>query len=179
MIRMIPMPPMRSMPWIACFALAAILMPAAAAQTRPDAESLRLGRVELSLGMPQKAVLGDLDHEFHVERARGTGGDWAVIERGKTVAIVSFQQDKLSRVSRRWISTGDRGAALMADRMYALAEEFAGQERTACTLSAKPYKLAGVEGRIVTLACGSKSIQIVQSRTQGSDWVTSIQEVLQ
>lgn len=173
-----PMYPMRR--WIVFFALAATLAPASAvAQTGPDAGSLRVGRVELSLGTPQKTVLGKLGREFHVERARGAGDDWAVVGRGKTVAIVSFRQDRLSRVSRTWISTGGRETAGLAERIYALAAEFETQGRTACTLSAKPYQVGGVEGRIVTLACGNKSIQMVQSRTKRSGWVTSLQEVLQ
>jgi len=170
---------MRPTQWIAGFALLAVMIPAATAQPRPDADSLRLGRVEVSLGMPQETVLGDLRRQFHVERARGAGDDWAVIEHGKTVALVTFSQDKLSRVSKTWISTGGRDASVLADRLYSLAGEFAAGGRTACTLAAKPYQVAGVEGRIVTLSCGSKSIQLIQSRTKGSAWVTNLQEVLQ
>ncbi|HVB33360.1 MAG TPA: hypothetical protein VNJ52_03160 [Patescibacteria group bacterium] len=170
---------MRLVHWIAWFALPALILPAAAAQRRPDANSVRVGRAELSLGMPQKTVLGGLGRQFHVEHARGAGDDWAVIDHGKTIAIVSFSADKLSRVSKTWMTTGERNATALADRLYSLAGEFTAQERTACTLAAKPYKVAEVEGRIVTLSCGNKSIQIIQSRTPKSAWVTSLQEVLQ
>lgn len=163
---------------IAWFALVAMIAPAAAAQTR-TAQSLRVGKVALSLGMPQKTALAALKGQFHVERARSAGDDWAVMDREKTVAIVSFSAGQLSRVSRTWTSSGDRGATALADQIYALAGKFAKQGRTECTLAAKPYQVAKVEGRIVTLACGNKSIQLIESRTHGSGWVTSLQEVLQ
>lgn len=167
------------MRWIAWLALLAVVMPAAAAQTRPPTESLRVGKVELSLGMPQKAVLYRLRGQFHVEQARGAGDAWAVIDHGKTIAVVSFSADHLSRVSKTWMTTGGRDATTLADQLYSLAGEFSEQDRTSCTLVTKPYKVGKVEGRVVALSCGNKSIQIIQSRTPKSPWVTSLQEVLQ
>jgi hypothetical protein len=168
------------MRWIAWLVLlAAAVLPAAAGQGPEPTDSLRVGRVELSLGMPEKTAITILRSQFHVERARGAGDAWAVIKDGDTVAIASFSEDKLSRVSKTWVSTGGRDAAGFADRIYSLAGEFAAQGRAQCTLAAKPYKVAGVEGRIVTLACGNKSMQIVQSRSGRGAWVTSLLEVLQ
>jgi hypothetical protein len=168
------------MRWIAWFAiLASAILPTAAAQSPATLGRLRIGTVELSLGMPEKSALGSLRHEFRVERARSAGDDWAVIDHGSTIAVASFSAGKLSRVSKSWVSTEDSGAALLSDRLYALAGEFASQGRTACTLAAKPYQVGPIEGRIVTLACGNESIQLIQIRSNPNEWTTSLQEVLQ
>ena len=167
---------MRLIAWIA---LLAAIAPAAAAQPPSASDSLRLGTVNLSLGMPENAALEALERQFHVERARGAGDDWAVLKDGNTVAIVSFSADQLARVSRTWMTTSLSSADLLAERLYTLAGQFATEGRTECTLAAKPYKVGGVEGRIVTIACGDMSIQLIESRTLRSGWVTSLQEVLQ
>jgi hypothetical protein len=164
---------------IAWFAFLVAFAPAASAQTPGAANSLRLGTVQLSLGMQQKAAIDALGREFHVEHARGAGDDWAVLKDGNTVAVVSFSGDKLNRISRTWMTSGLSSANTLAERVYTLAGEFTQEGRTNCTLAAKPYRVGDVEGRVVTLACGSKSIQLIQSRRQRSGWVTSLQEVLQ
>ena len=66
-------------------ALLAVMVPTVAAQPSRVADSLRLGMVNLSLGMPESSALGALKRQFHVERARGTGDDWAVLKDGNTV----------------------------------------------------------------------------------------------
>jgi hypothetical protein len=170
---------MRPTRLIAWFALIAAVIPAAASPAPPAADSLRVGAVELSLGMPEKTALDSLKRQFRVERARGADDDWAVTERGSTIAIVSFSNEKLNRISKTWMTTDEHEASDLAERLYALAGEFTAQGRTDCVLGAKPYTASGVEGRIVTIACGDKSIQLIQSRTQHGAWVTSLLEVLQ
>lgn len=161
------------------FALVALLAPAAVAQA-PTADRLKIGPVTLTLGMPEKAALGALEHHYRVERARGEGDNRAVMERnGKTVALISFQDGKLERAAKTWYLTGGGDAAALAGRLYSLAGQFTSKGRTECTLSAKPYRTGGVEGRIVTLVCGAKSIQINRSRLHGGGYVTSLREVLQ
>ena len=86
---------------------------------------------------------------------------------------------KLNRAAKTWYLTGGGDAARLAGRLYSLAEQFADEGRTQCTLSAKPYRTGGVEGRIVTLACGAKSIQINRSRLKSGGYATSLREVLQ
>lgn len=160
-------------------ALLAAFLPAVAAQTPAAGGALRIGAIELSLGMPRKPALDALKRRFHVEHARSAADDWAVTAGGKTIAIVSFSEGKISRISKIWTTTREPGAVPLADQLYSLAGEFTAEGRTDCTLAAKPYKMSDVEGRIVTLACGNKSIQLTESRTPGSPWVTSLQEVLQ
>lgn len=167
------------MRWIAWFAVFAGLIPAAAAQSPEPPGRLRIGTVELSLGMPEQSALGALKRVFAVERARSAGDDWAVTDRGKTIAVVSFSAEKLSRASKAWVSTYDRGASLLAGQFYTLAGEFAAEGRTACTLAAKPYRVGAVAGRIVTLDCGNESIQFIESRAKQNEWTTSLEEVLQ
>jgi len=167
---------MRLVVW---FALVAALLPAAIAQT-PAPDQLKIGSVALALGMPEKAALGALEHHYRVERARGEGDNWAVMERnGETVALISFSGGKLNRAAKSWYLTGGRDAAGLAGQLYSLAEQFTDEGRTQCTLSAKPYRAGGVEGRIVTLACGAKSIQINRSEMKGGGYATSLREVLQ
>lgn len=164
---------------IACLALLAVIAPTAAAQTPGAADSLRLGTVNLSLGMQEGAAIGALRRQFHVERARSASDAWAVLKDGNTVAVVSFSANRLSSVSRTWMSSGMSSADTLAERLYTLAGQLTAQGRTACTLAAKPYSVSGAQGRIVTIACGSISIQLIESRTLRSGWVTSLQEVLQ
>ena len=167
------------MRWIAWLAIFVAIVPTTAAQTPAAPSSLQIGSVNLSLGMPEKSALGALKRAFRMERARSAGDDWAVIDHGRTIAIASFSAERLSRVSKSWVSTDDRGAAFLSDRLYALAGEFTAQGRTACTLAAKPYQVGPIEGRIVTLDCGNESIQLIQSRSNQNEWMTSLQEVLQ
>jgi hypothetical protein len=168
---------MRLVAWLA---LVAALAPAALARTPAKADQLQVGSVALTLGMPEKPALAALKHHYRVERARGSGDNWAVMERnGETVAMISFRDGKLNRAAKTWYSTGGHDAARLADRLYTLAGEFTGEGRTQCTLSAKPYRTAGVEGRIVTLVCGSKSIQINRSQMGDGHFATSLREVLQ
>lgn len=164
---------------IACLALLAVIVPAAAAKTPRSAESLDLGTVNLSLGMQEGTAIGALKSQFHVERARSAGDDWVVLKDGNTVAIVSFSSDRLTRVSRTWMTTGLSSGDMLAQRLYTLASQLTAEGRTACTLAAKPYRVAGAEGHIVTIACGNISIQLTESRTPRSGWVTTLQEVLQ
>jgi hypothetical protein len=167
------------MRFVAWLVLAAALAPAAFAQT-PKANRLEVGPVAMTLGMPEKPALAALEHHYRLERARGAGDNWAVMERnGETIALISFRDGKLSRAAKTWYATGGLDAAALADRLYALANEFAGEDRTQCTLGAKPYRTGRVEGRIVTLACGSKSIQINRSRMSDGRFATSLREVLQ
>jgi hypothetical protein len=167
---------MRFVVWLA---LVAALAPTAVAQA-PAAERLEIGSVALTLGMAEKPALKALEHHYRVERARGEGDNWAVMERdGETVALISFSDGKLNRAAKTWYLTGGGDAAALAGRLYSLAGEFTGEGRTQCTLSAKPYETGGVEGRIVTLACGSKSIQINRSRLGKGGYATSLREVLQ
>jgi hypothetical protein len=167
---------MRLLVWCA---LIAALAPAAIAQT-PAADRLKIGPVALTLGLPEKEALGALEHHYRVERARGEGDNWAVMERnGETVALISFSGGKLNRVAKSWYLTGGRDAAGLAGQLYSLTERFTDEGRTQCTLSAKPYRTSGVEGQIVTLACGSKSIQINRSQMKGGGYATSLREVLQ
>jgi hypothetical protein len=153
--------------------------PAATVKAPAAADRLKIGNVELTLGMEEKPALAALKRQFHVERARGTGEDWAILRNGETVAVVSFSDGKLARASKTWYSTSSRDAATMADRLFSLADEFAGDGHTECTLSARPYRMGGVEGKIVTLACGSKSIQFNESRMARGGIATSLREVLQ
>lgn len=153
--------------------------PARSVTAPASAEKLQIGSVDLTLGMEEKPTLTALRRQFHVERARGAGEDWAVIRDGETIAVVTFSQGKLSRASKSWFSTSATSATTMIDRLYSLASEFAGAGRTGCILSAKPYRMAGFEGKIVTLACGSKSIQFNESRLAHGGTATSLREVLQ
>jgi hypothetical protein len=147
---------------------------------KPRAERMKVGVVKLALGMPEKAALGALERHYRVERARGAGDNWAVMERdGETVAMISFRDGMLDRAAKTWYLTGGGDAAGLAGRLYELAAEFGAEGRTACTLSAKPYREGGVEGRIVTLACGAKSIQINRSRMSDGRYATSLREVVQ
>lgn len=170
---------MRMIARVALLAGIAAVAPTAVAQTRGAARALRLGTVQISLGMPEKTAIDALRRQFHVEHARGAGDAWAVLKDGNTFAILSFSGDRLSRVSKTWMTTSERGATILADRLYSIAREFGKEGRTDCSLVAKPYKVAQVEGRIVTLVCGNKSVQLIQSHTQRSAWTTSLQEVLQ
>lgn len=167
---------MRMIAWLA---LLAVIVPTAAAQTPRSAESFRLGTVNLSLGMPKNSAIGALNRQFHVERARSAGDDWVVLKDGNTVAMVSFSAEKLTSVSRTWMTTRMSSADMLAQRFYTLASRFTAEGRTSCALAAKPYRVSGAEGRIVTIACGNLSIQLIESRTQRSGWITSLQEVLQ
>ncbi|MDE3137019.1 MAG: hypothetical protein KGL59_10630 [Acidobacteriota bacterium] len=160
-------------------ALLAMLGPAAVAQV-PPTDQLKIGPVALTLGMPEKAALEALEHHYRVERARGEGDNWAVMERkGETIALISFGDGKLNRAAKSWYLTGGRDAAGLAGQLYSLAEQFTDEGRTQCTLSAKPYRTGGVEGRIVTLVCGAKSIQINRSQLKDGGYATSLREVLQ
>jgi hypothetical protein len=156
-----------------------MLVPAAIAQT-PPADELKVGSVALTLGMPEKTALEALKHHYRVERARGEGDNWAVMERGgETIALISFSSGKLNRAAKSWYLTAGRDAAGLAGQLYSLAEQFANEGRTQCTLSAKPYRTGGVEGHIVTLVCGAKSIQINRSQLKDGGYATSLREVLQ
>jgi hypothetical protein len=72
--------------------LPAMAAPAPAATVRGavGADRLTIGSVELRLGMAEKPALTALEHEFHVEPARGSGEDWAILKNGETVAVVTF-----------------------------------------------------------------------------------------
>ncbi|HEV2387499.1 MAG TPA: hypothetical protein VGS20_09610 [Candidatus Acidoferrales bacterium] len=149
------------------------------AQAPAPADRIPFGSVELALGMPEKPIIEALERHYHVERARSAGDDWAVSEGTKNIGVVSFSAGKLARVSKTWLSTRDRGAALLAGQLYRLAGQFTGEGRAECTLSAKPYAVAGAGGLVVTLACGAKSVQLFQTRVPPSGSTTSLQEVLQ
>jgi hypothetical protein len=167
---------MRLVCWLA---LVVALAPAANAQSRRS-ERLAVGPVALRLGMPEKPALAALARYFRVERARGAGDTWAVMRGAdSTIAMISFRDGKLIRAAKTWDSTPGRDAATLAEQFYRLAGEFARQGRTQCTLSTKPYLADGVRGRIVALACGSKSIQLDRSRLSNGSFVTSLREVLQ
>jgi hypothetical protein len=155
------------------------LAPSAIAQAPAPADRLQLGSVELTLGMPENAALTALKRKYHVERARSAGDDWAVSQGTKTLGVASFSAGKLSRASKTWLSTEDRAAASLAGQLYQLAGEFASEGRTQCTLSAKPYRITGAEGRVVTLVCGAKSVQLFQSTLAHGGSAVSLQEVLQ
>lgn len=159
--------------------LPATVAPAVVAQAPAPADRLQLGLVELTLGMPEKAVIAALERHYRVERARSVADDWAVSEGRKTIGVVSFSAGKLSRASKTWLSTEDRGAASLAGQLYQLAGTFVGEGRTHCTLGTKRYRIAGAAGRIVTLACGAKSVQLFQSGAASGGSATSLREVLQ
>lgn len=155
------------------------LAPAAAAQTTGAGERLKIGSVALTVGMEEAPVLAALRREFHVEHARGTGEDWVILRNGEALAVVSFRGGKLDRASKTWYSTASPVASTMTDRLFSLARELAGDGRIKCTLSARPYRLGTVEGKIVTLMCGSKSIQFNRSRMTRGGIETSLREALQ
>ncbi len=141
---------------------------------------LEVGSVALTLGMPEKPVLAALERSYRVERARGAGDDWTVTERsGEMIAVVSFGNGKLDRAAKTWYASSGPEAAALADRLYALASGFAGDGETQCTLGAKPYRIGTAVGNILTLACGSKSIQLNRLRTAGGRVSTTLREVLQ
>jgi hypothetical protein len=165
---------MRAFGWL----ILALIAPAAFAQT-PPASQLKLGPVALALGAPENSTLATIKRHYRLERARGASDTWAVIERdGETVALVTFAQGKLSRASKTWFTSDEYSAGLLAGRLYEMANEFTDAGRNTCTLSAKPYQEGGVKGRIFTLACGPKSIQLSRTRV-GKGWATRLQEVLQ
>lgn len=167
---------MRLLCWLV---LAVALVPAAKAQTH-QAERLAVGPVALRLGMPEKPALAALARHYRVERAHGAQDSWAVMQgAGRTIAMLSFRDGKLIRAAKTWDSSSGRGAATLAEQLYRLAGEFAREGRTQCTLSTKPYRADGARGRIVALACGSKSIQLDRSRLSEGRFVTSLREVLQ
>lgn len=168
------------MRWLVGMAIAALgIAPAALAQA-PAAGSLKVGSAALTLGMPEKPALAALERSYRVERARGAGDNWTVAERnGETIAVVSFSNGKLDRAAKTWYASNGRQAAALADRLYALASDFAAEGRTECALSAKPYRLGTAQGNIVTLACGSKSLQLNRLRMGGGRVSTSLREVLQ
>lgn len=164
---------------VCCLALAIAIVPAAKAQAR-EGEQLTIGPVTLRLGMPEKPVLAALAHHFRVERARGAEDSWAVMQgASRTIAMVSFRDGKLIRAAKTWDSSPGRDAARLTERLYRLAGEFVREGRTQCMLSTKPYRADGVEGHIVALACGSKSIQLDRNRLSDGSFVTSLREVLQ
>ena len=165
---------MRFFGWL----ILALFAPAAFAQT-PTTGRLRLGPVALTLGASENSTLATIKRHFRVERARGAGDTWAVVKPdGETVALVTFTQGKLSRAAKTWFASDEYSAGLLAGRLYDLADEFTDAGRNTCTLSAKPYQEGVVKGRIFTLACGEKSIQLSRTRV-GRGWATRLQEVLQ
>jgi D-aminopeptidase len=164
---------------IACLVLAAALAPAVLAQTPPAPDRLRIGSVELTLGMSEKSTLAALESHYQVVRARGTGDDWAVSEAGKTIAVVSFAADKLARASKTSYASSSRESAALSDALYSLASQFASDGHTQCMLSTKPYQAARAAGRIVAIACGAESIQLVETQLQAGGSAITLQEVLQ
>lgn len=153
--------------------------PAASPAAPPSSDRLRMGAVTLTVGMEEQLALSALRAHFHVERARGEGDDWAILQNGQAIAVVSFTDRKLARASKTWFSSSTLSATTMTDRLYSLAGQFSTDGRTQCVLSAKPYRLSGIEGKMVTLACGAKSIQFNESRLAHGGAATTLREVLQ
>jgi hypothetical protein len=160
--------------------LSAVLLaaPAAPAAEKKPAETLAMGPVELTLGMPQDEAKAELEKHCVLEEAPHTRSFFVYEKteegKGRSLGSVEFEDAKLTSITReRWASgNGDAAdlAKTVADILGALVQE----GRTSCTLESDSPSSAF---QVVTIRCDRKHVGLVVMTT-GPDTKVVVTEML-
>ena len=145
-------------------------------------ETLSIGSVELHLGMPQDAVLGQLTRAGYKLTASGENG-WMIMQsngdaRNGILGSVGFKDNRLTFIDRDW-APDQTSVGTIGNGIYGVLSNLYKQGRQVCSLQTGDQQNPTSELKNIYLTCspGASYLSITILRYQGNDSV-SVEEIL-
>jgi hypothetical protein len=155
-------------------------------------DSVNLASTNLTLGMPQVAVIAALAREYEVQKLTVDGREaflWGVKPKKPAssglVALVRFANGRLDWVSKFWVPEDEIHDFEFVTRLHWVLSELANAGPQECTvLTDKNHGMAReftpVEWKSISITCGgSKSVNINVYRSDQGRPTVRLDEVLQ
>lgn len=142
----------------------------AGARAERRRESISLGEVNLSPGMPEDVVLSKLGDSYGLEKRKNNYNlaSWVVRSKdaGKQiVGRVTFSKGKLVLVSKTWANSDDSGAVAIGRAILGVVANIKSEGSTTCTLSPSQEQEPGTNLQSVLIECGPRELEIGVDRS--------------
>jgi len=124
-------------------------------------QTIAVGSVHLSLGMPKDTVISQLNPSFTV---RDHGSNLDVLTKGgppvRYVAHISFELNRLSEVIKDWSPDDQQKGVETGEALYGLIASFVQEGNQNCALALGEAHDPGFEGKTAFIVCGKKYIKV-------------------
>jgi hypothetical protein len=135
------------------------------AQTSPE-QSIAIGSIRLTLGMPQDAAITALAGQYTVSQI-GDSGEWELSTKdGTSIGWVDFNNNQLIGVTKEWLPEDQTSAFDAASRIYSALNDITNNSPTTCIVETGNEDQSGKEKRSVTITCGEKDVEISATKTE-------------
>ena len=147
--------------------LLALLLAAPAAEKPARRDVLRLGKVELALGLSQEQATAKLEKLYVLEPITGTPSffvrEKATSGPGRSLGAVEFQEGRLASITRESWPKGKGRATDLAKVLADAVAELVKEGRTSCTLEADN---AAPTMQVATIRCDKKHVSLAIVKTE-------------
>lgn len=146
---------------------------------RVQTQTIAVGSVHLSLGMPKDTVISQLNPGFTV---RDHGSNLDVLTKGgppvRYVAHISFESNRLSEVIKDWSPDDQQKGVETGEALYGLIASFVQEGNQDCALRVNDVHEPGFEGKAAFIVCGKKYIKVTLSHSSQYGDAVILGEVL-
>lgn len=152
--------------------------------TTTQIQTIAVGSVRLSLGMPKNTVISQLSPEFIVRDLESEGGPPGLTVLAKAgppfhyVAHISFKSDRLVEVIRDWSPDDQQKGVETGEALYGLIASFVQEGNQDCALRVNDVHEPGFEGKAAFIVCGKKYIKVTLSHSSQYGDAVILGEVL-
>ncbi len=144
-----------------CIFTLTVLTSAAWCQTARHVEDKIWVGMELKLGLPKDAVIGQLAESYTLEK-NGTVDNWFVKSKAAPfdrLGLISFTNGKLSCATRLW-SGGEDSDFAFVNVLHGVLDQFKKEGKSVCSISTDSNRKPEYEERFIKLQCGAKMLII-------------------
>jgi hypothetical protein len=132
-------------------------------------DSVSLGDIQLTLGMPQDSLLSKLEKRgYKITELGESSWNISSIEGGTfmNLAAIGFTKGKLSSVSRDWGPQDQKKGAEFAAAVIGVLAHLEGEGKTLCMISTVTSRDPNADADQAFLTCGHKYVEISVARVR-------------
>ena len=145
-------------------------------------DSIFLGNVKLSLGMPQETVIAALGRSYQVANGGEDQSSFLVTPKNvppfMVIGNVAFTDGKLTSIMKYWSPEDQKKGVEFATSLYGVIDGFVREGRRTCHIDIGQVQDPGYDARAMFIVCGKKQIRIDISRSGQFGESATITEVL-
>jgi hypothetical protein len=131
-------------------------------------ESVSLGSTELTLGMPQNAVIAALAAHFRLDQQ--SSGIWIVsTKRGPpfdTIGSLSFVDNRLATIRKYWGPENQQRGFEFASRLYWALKGLTANGREDCAVELSDNEGPAYNIKSISITCGGRAVEISTTHSE-------------
>ncbi|HLW54426.1 MAG TPA: hypothetical protein VKW06_16440 [Candidatus Angelobacter sp.] len=140
--------------------------------------------IDLRLGMSKELVISSLAPMYLVQKIedqRAGSSSWFIKDKGSPSEVegaITFQNEKLTTVTRYWDPTHDTGYDF-ATALYGATANFKSENRVSCVLDTEARENPRSAKKAVFLKCGDKTLEVAINEFEADGKTTRVVNVME